>query len=156
MVNIREVIKEDLETLGEIFVEVYTVFDVGERWEKESAVKLMEYWFNKQPDLAYLVEFEDRIVGAFFTAIKPWWDGNRLFDGEFFIHPEFQNKKIGKKLFKKVLEEAVEKYDVKIFDAFTFNGPDFPLSWYKKLGFKEIKEWTMFSGNVQEVLKNLS
>jgi len=75
--------------------------------------------------LAFAAEYDGKIVGAFFAGIKPWWDGNHLFDGEIFVHPDFQNKKIGKALFKRILEEAVKKYDAKIFDAFTFNGSEF-------------------------------
>ncbi len=155
MLNIRPVTKEDLPTLGEIFAKVYEVFDVGERWDAESAIKLMEYWFTKQPDLAFLAEYEGKIVGGFFSSIKPWWDGNHLFDGEVFVHPDFQNKKIGKALFIKVLTEAKNKYSAKIFDAFTFNGSEYPLNWYKKIGFHEIHEWTMFSGDLDKVLNNL-
>jgi len=155
MLNIRPIRKEDLAVLGEIFAKVYEVFDVGERWNKESATKLMEYWFNKQPDLAFLAEWDSKIAGGFFSGIKPWWDGNHLFDGEIFVHPEFQNKGIGKELFKKMFKEAVDKYDAKIFDAFTFNGSEYPLSWYKKIGFHEVNEWTIFSGDIKEVLKNL-
>jgi len=155
MLNIRPVKKEDLDVLGDIFAKVYEVFDVGERWTIDSARALMRYWFNKQSDLAFLAEYDDKVVGGFLSGIKPWWDGNHLFDGELFVHPDFQDKKIGKALLKKLLTEAVKKYDAKIFDAFTFNGSDFPLSWYKKIGFHVITEWTMFSGNIEEILKGL-
>ena len=153
--NIRPVRKEDLSTLGEIFAKVYEVFDVGERWNKESATRLMEYWFDKQPDLAFLAEWNGKVVGGFFSAIKPWWDGNHLFDGEIFVHPDYQNKGIGKELFKKMFKEAMDKYDAKVLDAFTFNGSEYPLNWYKKIGFHEIKEWTMFSGDIKKILENL-
>ncbi len=156
MLNIRSMKKEDLATLGEVFTAVYTAFDIGERWEKDSATRLIEYWFRKQPDLAFVAEYNGQIVGAFLSAIKPWWDGNHLFDGEVFVHPDFQNKKIGGALLKRMLIESVEKYDAKVFDAFTFNGTEYPLKWYKKIGFHEVKEWTMFSGNIQEVLKGLT
>ena len=50
----------------------------------------------------------------------------------------------------------MENYDVVSFDAFTFRKFEFPLSWYKKLGFEEIKEWLMISGNVKKVLLKLA
>lgn len=155
MLNIRLIKKEDLDALAEVYAFVYKVFNSGENWTAESAKEMLNYWLEKQPDLAFLAESDGKIVGAFLSGVKPWWDGVHLFDGELFVHPNFQNKKIGKALLKKVLEEATEKYNAKIFDAFTYNGYEFPLSWYKKIGFHVINEWTMFSGDIDEVLKKL-
>lgn len=155
MINIRQINKDDIKILGEVYSKVYEVFDTGEKWTPDTASELIKYWFEKQPDLSFVAEYEGKIVGGFLSGIKPWWDGNHLFDGEIFVHPDFQNKKIGKALFKKLLTEANEKYNAKIFDAFTFNGSEFPLNWYKRIGFQNISEWTMFSGDIKEVLKNL-
>ncbi len=141
--------------LGEIYAKVYEFFDTGEKWVAETAEKLMEYWFNKQSDLAFLAEYDGKIVGGFFSGIKPWWDGNHLFDGEIFVHPDFQNKKIGKALFKKLLTEAVEKYDAKMFEAITFSGSEFPLNYYKKIGFMLVPKLTLISGDVKKILTNL-
>ena len=100
-------------------------------------MKMLTYWFEKQPDLAYLAEYEGKIVGAFLVAVKPWWDGNQLFDGEIFTHPDFHGKGIGTALLKKVLTESKNIYDAKFWYAFTYTGSEHPLSWYKKVGFKE-------------------
>jgi aminoglycoside 6'-N-acetyltransferase I len=95
-INIRSIKKEDLKKLAEIYTEVYRLFDVGEKWTKESSFKLLEYWLNRQKDLCFLAEVENEIVGAFVAGVKPWWDGNHLVDGEIFIHPKFQKRGIGK------------------------------------------------------------
>jgi GNAT superfamily N-acetyltransferase len=155
MLKIRLIEEDDLDALAEVYAFVYKVFNSGESWTKETAKDMLNYWLSKQPDLAFLAEYDGKIVGGFLSGVKPWWDGVHLFDGELFVHPDFQNMKIGKALLKRLLEEATLKYDAKIFDAFTFNGYEFPLSWYKKIGFHEINEWTMFSGDIKEVLKNL-
>lgn len=155
MLNVRLINEEDLNILARIYSEVYQVFDTGEKWTAESAKEMLKYWFDKQPDLAFLAEYDNKIVGGFLSGIKPWWDGVHLFDGELFVHPDFWNKKIGKALLKRMLIEASEKYGAKTFDAFTYNGSEFPLSWYKKIGFNIIEEWTMFSGDIKEVLDNL-
>ena len=153
--DIRLIEKKDLNALADIFAKVYEVFDVGERWTKETAQKLLEHWLQRQPDLAFLAEVDGKIVGGFTSGIKPWWDGNHLFDGELFVHPDYQKHKVGTALFKKLLTEAKEKYEAKFFDAHTFKGFDHPLNWYKKLGFEEIKEWVMISGDVTEILGKL-
>jgi L-amino acid N-acyltransferase YncA len=100
--RIRPIQKKDLQTLAEIYVDVYTKVDIGERWTVPAAKKLLEYWLDKQPDLALLAEYNGNIAGAFLTAIKPWWDGNHLMEGEIFVDSAFQKKGIGTELLKAV------------------------------------------------------
>ena len=155
MLTTRLIQKEDIETLAEVYTDVYKSLDIGEHWEKSSAMKMLTYWFEQQPDLAYLAEYEGKIVGAFLVAVKPWWDGNQLFDGEIFTHPDFHGKGIGTALLKKVLTESKNIYDAKFWYAFTYTGSEHPLSWYKKVGFKVPDQYVMFQGSISEVLKNL-
>jgi len=82
--------KKDLEKLSEIYSLVYEKFDIGEKWTSKTAKKLLEYWFDKQSDLAFVAEENNKIVGAFIAGIKPWLDGNHLSDGEIFVHPNYQ------------------------------------------------------------------
>src|SRR5687768_3198077 len=97
-ITIRIMTQEDLAVLADIYSEVYRVFDVGENWDKDSAYQLLEYWLHKQPDLSFVAEADEKIVGAFIAGIKPWWDGNHLVDGELFVHPDFQAKRVGTEL----------------------------------------------------------
>mgnify|MGYP001581110235 CR=1 FL=1 len=99
-------------------------------------------------------EVDGKIVGGFIAGIKPWWNGNHLVDGEIFVHPEFQKKGVGNALSKIMFKRAIEKYDAKVWDTYTFRGK-FPLKWYKKLGFEEINEWTMISGDIRKALGKL-
>lgn len=153
--KIRDITRRDLDKLSEIYAETYKVFDVGEEWTKESSYNLLDYWLKRQPDLCFLAEYNERVVGAFVAGIKPWWDGNHLVDGEIFIHPDCQNKGIGRTLSQYMYETAIDKYQAVKFDTYTFKMTKFPLSWYKSQGFKEIDEWTMISVSLKEVLKNL-
>jgi len=153
-VEIRPMAKEDLAPLAEIYTEVYRVFDVGEKWDKETAEKMLGYCFEHQPDLAFVAEYQRKPVGAFMAGVKPWWDGNHLIDGEIFIDPEYQQKGIGTKLLKTMFQTAKDKYQATVWDTYTFRGK-YPLEWYKKLGFEEIDEWIMISGDIDDVLKKL-
>lgn len=54
-----------------------------------------------------------------------------------------------------MFETAREKYGAVVWDTYTFRGFEHPMSWYQKLGFEEIKEWAMISGNIEEALKRL-
>jgi len=153
--KIRPMRGDDLESLAEIYVETYKVFDIGERWDKKSAYKLLEHWFKRQSDLAFVVEYNDEIVGAFVTAVKPWWDGNHLTEGEIFVHPDHQRRGLGTELIKRVFKTARDKYKAVAWDAFAPNKFKHPLNWYKEMGFKEVKEWTIITCNIEEILKKL-
>lgn len=152
---IRAINKKDLEILSEIYSRVYEVYDVGESWTKKSALKLLQYGLNRQPDLAFLAEVDGKIVGGLVAGVKPWWDGNHLVDGEIFVHPDYQKRGIGTELSKHLYKFAINKYDVVRFDTYTFK-KGFALEWYKKNGFEEIKEWVMISGVPKELLSYLA
>ncbi len=155
MVKIRAARKEDLEKLAKVYVEVYRVFDVGEKWTQDSAYKLLDYWLIRQPDLAFVAEEDDSLIGAFFVGVKPWWDGNHLVEGEIFVDPAHQAQGVGKKLLKIVLGKALEKYQVTFWDTITFRRFDFPLNWYKKIGMEEVLEWVLVNGDVKSIMKSL-
>ena len=78
-----------------------------------------------------------------------------LVDGEIFVDPKHQKHGIATELFKAVYKSALDKYNVKIFDSYTFKKTKFPLSWYLSHGFKENSEWMMIDGDVKTLLKNL-
>ena len=147
--------KKDLQRLAEIYVKVYTVFDVGERWTVKQARKLCSYWLKRQPDLAFVAVIEGEVVGAFISSIISWNDGNRLADGELFVHPDYQKKGVGTRLCITLYKKALEKYDVTFFDAATFKNREFPLQWYLSQGFEVHKEWTLISGDVKKILSTL-
>ena len=108
--KIRLVKKEDLKKLAEIYAKTYEAFNIGEDWNRKSAYKMLEFWFKRQPGLFFVAEYNKKIVGAFATCVKPWWDGNHLSDGEIFVHPDFQSKGIGSALIKKLFKTAKTKY----------------------------------------------
>ena len=135
-INIRRVKKEDLDKLADIYDKTYSpsTFDVGEKWTKESAYSMLDYWLRRNPDLAFLAEDEGKIIAGFFVDFKPWWDGNHLIDGEIFVQPDYQKKGVGTKLLKYVFEYAIKKYKVIRWDTYTVKSK-YPLRWYKSIGF---------------------
>lgn len=154
-VDIRLAKESDLVRLGEVYSSVYDVFDVGEKWTPETAKKLMEYWLKRQPDLFFVAEEGEQILGGFVAGIQPWWDGNHLVDGEIFVDPDYQGKGIGSRLSRTMFETAIDRYNASVWDTYTFKGPKHPLSWYKQMGFEEIEDWTMISGDIRKALKRI-
>lgn len=153
MTNIRPATTEDLETLAGIYTIAYNSLNIGENWNDEASLQEMEHFYKLQPDLFFTAEEDGKIVGAIVSILKPWWDGFHLTDGEFFIDPSFQGKGIGTELIKHMFTFAQEKYRAVSWDTFTHRIHPFPLNWYKKLGFEEIKQWVMITGNIEKVLE---
>jgi GNAT superfamily N-acetyltransferase len=150
--SIRLMNSEDLDELAIVYLKAFQDPELGEDWSKQSALELISYWLQRQPDLAFVAEQEEKLVGAFIVGVRPWWDGNHLVDGELFVDPEYQKKGIGKELINKVLLVAKEKYAPLTWETYTFRAQEFPLSWYKQMGFEEIEEWVMIRANTESVL----
>ena len=118
---IRLVRKEDIKDLAIIYKDLYDNVDIGENWTIESATNLLTYWYDKQKDLFFVSEEDGGvIVGGIVSGIKPWFDGNRLVDGEVFVSNKYQGRHIAKELFKVHLEAAINKYDVKVMEFHTY------------------------------------
>lgn len=155
MAEIRKVRWADIPALGGVYAHVYNSLDIGESWTRASASDLLTYYFNAHPELAYLAEVDKQIAGGFLAGVKPWCDGNHLYDGEIFVDPRFQRQGIGKQLMVTVFDEAIRIHRVTAWDAITYTSRPHPLSWYKKLGFEETPGLTMISCDVPQVLERL-
>ncbi|MEA2715218.1 MAG: Acetyltransferase domain [Candidatus Parcubacteria bacterium] len=156
-VRIRNVTGLDIAHLAGVYVAVYEDFDVGERWTHESAQALIRYSFERQPDLAFVASVPDAagIVGGSFAGIKPWWDGNHLVDGELFVHPDYQRLGIGSTLLAHMFSQAMTRHNAVVVEGCTFRKSGHPLTWYKSLGFGEVKEWTMIRGDLLTAYRRL-
>jgi len=155
-IKVRPMKEKDLKKLAEIYVQAYKIYSKWENWNSKTAYKLLMHYLKRQPDLAFVAEYNNEVAGAFVAGIKPWWDGNHLVEGELVVDPGYQKKGVGKLLLKSLLEKAVKKYNVTVWEATTFKKTKFPLSWYRKLGFREVKEWTIIGGDVRKALKKVT
>ncbi len=154
-INIRLILEEDLARTAEVYKRAFNEANVGEEWTQESAQKFILFWLKTQPDLFFIAEKDGAIVGGIVGLIKPVWDGNHLMDTEFFVISEFQGQGIGKKLLSKLLSEAINKYQITVFNGLTFKDAKFPLEWYKRIGLKE-SNLVYLEGNPKEILENIS
>lgn len=155
MINLRLATEKDLQILSEIYTIAYNSLDIGEHWTSKSAYELIKFLYEDQPDLFFVAEGGGIVVGGIVATVRPWWDGNHLIEGEIFVHPSHQKKGIGVKLIEKLFTAAKEKYNVVSWDTYTHRVYKNPLAWYKSLGFEEIKNWTMITGNIDKVLKSI-
>jgi len=154
-ITIGHVKDSDFDQLSQIYCDAYNSLNIGEQWDHASAQKLLRHLHKAQPDLFFVASCGEKIVGAITAIIKPWWDGNHLTDGELFVDPKSQSKGAGRLLIKALFAKAFDVYNAVSWDTFTHRVHEHPLSWYKKLGFKEIEQWVMIEGDVKKVLRNL-
>ena len=153
---IRLAKKEDINNLAIIYKDLYDDVDIGEFWSVESAEKLLNYWFEKQPDLFFVSEEDGKAIGAVMSGVKPWFDGNRLIDTEIFVSNKYQGRHIANDLYRVHLETAVSKYDAKVIEFHTYGDEaEFPQNWYNRIGFKKDNELIIMSGDIKEILNNL-
>ena len=153
--KIRPVEERDLESLAEIFMESFNNANVGENWNKKSALRFIEYWMRIQPDMFFLAEEANALIGGIVTNVKPWWVGNVILDTELIVKPSYQKKGIGKELCKKLLKEGIEKHNIQGVYIVTFAEKDSLINWYSKLGLKQDENWKVMKGKPEEVLEKL-
>lgn len=154
-VNIRLIREEDISSTAKVYKTAFNRADVGEKWTLESAEKLIEFLFKFQPDLFFVAEFEGKILGGAVGLIKPFWNGNYITETELFVNPEFQNQGIGKELLKKLISEALNKYNITSFDGLAYKNRKFPLAWYQRIGLKESDKLVYLEGNPKEIIEKL-
>lgn len=153
---IRLVKLQDIKDLAIIYKDLYDDVDIGEFWSVESAEKLLNYYYDKQRDLFWVAEEDGKAIGAIMSSVKPWFNGNRLIDTEIFVAKNYQEKHLGKELYKKHLSEAQRIYNAKVIEFHTYGDEsEFPQNWYNKIGFKRDKELIIMNANIEKVLEHL-
>ncbi len=155
MFFIRPATLGDIEILAKIYVEIYHVTNPIEKWTQKSAHDFMSYFFQVSQGLFFVGMNDEKIIGASWGQVKPWWNGNKLYDIEIFIKNEFQNKGYSKPLFTRLFEEAILNYSVVDVEAITFNDRSFPLSYYERIQLEKDSQLVLLSGNAKKILNKL-
>lgn len=157
MITISNLRKEqDIDTIAGSYADYYSNSVLQEKWTKESATKLFEYFYGQNKDLFFVAYDDERPIGVITSILKPWWDGNHLEDGEVFVIPEYRRKGVAKMLFKALFKCAVDKYNATTLEAHTYEDENgFPYAWYKRLGFETIDDWKIISGDIKEIMKKI-
>lgn len=101
-------------------------------------------------------EKEEVVVGGSWGAVRPWWNGIYLVDAELFVDPSHQHQGVGKLLMKHLVTAAQLRHKVNRIEAVTFRNSEFPLNWYKHLGFHLSSELVVIEANIEDVLSKLS
>lgn len=155
MFFIRKATPDDIETLAEIYVDIYKITNPIEKWTNNTAYAFISYFFQMSKGLFFVGINDKKIIGAVWGQVKPWWNGNKLYDIEIFIKNEFQNKGYSKLLFIKLFEESIQDYSVEDVEAITFSDRSFPLSYYERIQLEKDNQLVLLSGNAKNILNKL-
>lgn len=147
---VRATVSEDLPHLAQLYQAIYT--EMGEPWTLQAADELLSFYFSVPSALAFTAVYEETIVGAFLSYVKPWFDGAHLAEGEFFVAQDYQKRGIGACLYYEMMREA-HKQGCEHHELLTYPGKPAE-GWYRKIGFTDSGQ-THLTGNIAEVLAKM-
>ena len=132
---IRQMQKKDLTACAEILCAVYNNEMWQCRWTVETGAAYLEDYFDVKKFGGFVVEENDKIIGALFAHEKIWWNNSELYIDEMFIIPEMQGNGLGSRLIK-TAEKYVKKYNLAGLTLCTNKYAPAP-GFYRKNGFKD-------------------
>lgn len=138
---IRKMTNSDIRACAEILCAVYNNDMWQCNWTMETGTAYLEDYFNADKFVGFVLEEDDRIIGAMFSHEKIWWNNSELYVDEMFIQPEHQRKGCGSMLIK-----AAEEYvsDKKLAGLTLCTNKYAPApEFYRRNGFKD-NEYILF------------
>lgn len=146
-VNIRQLKEDDF--AGVQNIDVLTQKDyLGQAWEKMSKTeqentlitKKSEFKKNCQTGFSFVAEINNQIVGFIFSQeTSPFTD--KIYVRHIAIHPDYQAKGIGKKLYKSLMGKAKKTGKKEIIATINPDNPP-SIKLHEQLGFK-VKDWKL-------------
>lgn len=153
MINIRLCKEDDLSSLSKVFADAF-VQTYGHKWTHDQMRKTLNYFLEQQPDLFFVAEKDEKIVGGVWGRIVPWREGLHLKDTDMAVAAEYQRQGISKKLLFRMISDAIDKYNIVEFSGVANGKKEFPMSYYEKIGLKRT-DWIFIYGNPKEMLERL-
>lgn len=150
MISFSQVQKKDIPVLAKIYARVYN--KEWESWIVKRAQDIVEYRYHKK--IKIKVMYDKKVVGVFFSDIKPLYFGNVLHDGDVLIDPKYQKLWIGKQLFLYGIAYAKKRFNMVGWDFYTFKN-SYQYRRYKRIWFASSNKWILMSGNIDDVINKL-
>lgn len=134
MMAIRKFTKSDLEACTELLITVYNREPWNEKWTKMTAGNHLTELIHRMRSFGYVFVDKTTIVGVLFGVERTFWSGEEVYVDEFFIHPSYQQKGIGKEMMRH-LEVYCKENDLEDITLLTDKMVPAHV-FYQKLGFK--------------------
>lgn len=149
--------EQDLSNLAKIYCTLYINSALSEDWNQDTAQKLLQFFYDSNPDIFVVAEVDGQAIGAIASLVKPWHDGNRLIETEVFVDIPYQQRGIGSRLYLEHFMLAMKNYDARVIEAYTYEESDgYPLKWYRKQGWEVVGDWFVINGNIKKVSQYLA
>ena len=130
---IRQMQKDDISACAEILCAVYNNEMWQCHWTAEAGTAYLEDYYDTKKFVGFVIEENEKIIGAIFAHEKIWWNNSELYIDEMFILPEKQRSGYGSMLIK-AAEDYVKEHKLAGLTLCTNKyapAPDF----YRKNGF---------------------
>ncbi|MCL2439046.1 MAG: GNAT family N-acetyltransferase [Alphaproteobacteria bacterium] len=151
--DIRQAQIADLAQLAKVYVECFATAE--ERWTELAAFGLLEHFmagFGRE--ICSVAVMNGAPIGGFFAKLRPWWDGLRITEIEFFVAPKYQNGIVGMSLAAVALERA-KTLGATAIEGLVFADEAPLLSMYARAGVEQNQSLTVVSGQIDDVLLKL-
>lgn len=152
---IEQVDYDDIEALAELYIRIYRDTNPKEKWNIGSAKKFITYFYELCPNLFFVAKEKDKIIGGIWGPVKPWWDGNKVYDLEIFVDKEYQGIGISKLILEHYFEVAIKEYNVSSVEAITFSDRKFPLCYYEKISLNKDRQLVLLEGKAKEISEKI-
>lgn len=139
----------DLEQCSQLFLKVFNSEPWNDQWESVQHVQkyLLEF-MNNPVFIGFVIEQNDKMIGASFGHTKSWYAGEEYHIHEYFIDSDLQHSGVGSQLMNDIKRELASR---SIHSIVLLTERDLPAEkFYKKHGF-EVKQDMIFMYNVFEV-----
>lgn len=132
---IRKMQKNDIPACAEILCAVYNNEMWQCRWTKETGTAYLEDYFDVKKFIGFILEEDEKIIGAMFAHEKIWWNNSELYIDEMFVSPEKQRGGYGSMLINSA-EEYVKEHGLAGLTLCTNKYAPAP-NFYRKNGFED-------------------
>ena len=139
---------DNIEELAELYIRIYKDTNPKEKWNISSAKKFIIYFYELCPDLFFVAKKENKIIAGIWGPVKPWWDGNKVYDLEIFVDKEYQGIGISKLILEHYFDVAIKKYNVNSVEAITFSD-------YEKIALNKDRQLVLLEGKAQEISEKI-
>ncbi|MFH1422934.1 MAG: GNAT family N-acetyltransferase [Planctomycetota bacterium] len=137
--EIREIKDRDIELLAKQIINVLNAPPYGEHWTPKIAAKYLRTLLSYSPNDCFCAVNNNKVVGAIFYTVRPYYLGNYAVIEEIFIEEKNRRKGYGKKL----LEESISQLKKRGVNGVTWKAKEDAdtYSFGKKMGFTDLSEW---------------
>lgn len=129
-----EVVRYEERHLGKIaksFVESFS------EWKLSEVKKYLQQTYLICPECCYIaLDDNGSVAGGIFCKISPYNNHKMIVIESLQIIEKYRNSGVGKKLIEKVSKIAKKKR-IKTIGMLVNKNTEFPISWFKKMGFQE-------------------